>query len=70
MIIVALLQDEVAELGDALRAKDATIADLYKVKQRLEYEKEELHNVIADLEEKFKLETDKVGTMMRNWQYF
>merc|ERR1712042_64998 len=53
-------QDEVAELGDALRAKDATIADLYKVKQRLEFEKEELHNVIADLEEKFKLETDKV----------
>merc|ERR1712168_159479 len=39
---------------------DATIADLYKVKQRLEFEKEELHNVIADLEEKFKLETDKV----------
>jgi len=53
-------QDEVAELSDALRAKDATIADLYKVKQRLEFEKEELHNVIADLEEKFKLETDKV----------
>ena len=24
-------QDEIAELGDALRAKDATIADLYKV---------------------------------------
>jgi len=56
-------QDEVAELGDALRAKDATIADLYKVKQRLEYEKEELHNVIADLEEKFKLETDKVAKL-------
>merc|ERR1719290_708315 len=56
-------QDEVAELGDALRAKDATIADLYKVKQRLDYEKEELHNVIADLEEKFKLETDKVAKL-------
>ena len=53
-------QDEAAEMADALRAKDQTIADLYKVKQRLEYEKEELHNVIADLEEKFKLETDKV----------
>jgi len=53
-------QDELAEVGEALRAKDATIADLYKVKQRLEFEKEELHNVIADLEEKFKLETDKV----------
>jgi len=36
---------------------------LYKVKQRLEYEKEELHNVIADLEEKFKLETDKVAKL-------
>merc|ERR1712168_843250 len=56
-------QDEVAELADALRAKDATIADLYKVKQRLEYEKEELHNVIGDLEEKFKLETDKVAKL-------
>ena len=53
-------QDEVAELADAIRAKETTIADLFKVKQRLEYEKEELHNVIADLEEKFKQETDKV----------
>ena len=34
-----------------------------QVKQRLEYEKEELHNVIADLEEKFKLETDKVAKL-------
>merc|ERR1711990_1121204 len=56
-------QDEAAELGEALRAKDAVIADLYKVKQRLEFEKEELHNVIVDLEEKFKAETDKVAKL-------
>jgi len=56
-------QDEVAELADAIRAKETTIADLFKVKQRLEYEKEELHNVIADLEEKFKQETDKVAKL-------
>ena len=46
-----------------MRAKDATIADLYKVKQRLEFENEELYNVIVDLEEKMKADTDKVAKL-------
>jgi len=55
--------DELSEAGDALRQRDAQIAELFKVKQRLEFEKEELENVISDLEDKFKTETDKVAKL-------
>jgi chromosome segregation ATPase len=56
-------QDECNELAETIRAKDMQIGELFKVKQRLEFEKEELNNVILDLEEKFKAEADKVAKL-------